>query len=66
LRRVKVPALILASRQDKVIPFEFAEKMRDNIANSKLYEYNGSHGAYLKNPDECNLAILEFLKGSKR
>jgi len=66
LSKVEAPTLILASREDKVIPFEFAEKMRDNIANSTLYKYNGSHGTYLKNPDECNLAILEFLKGSNQ
>jgi 3-oxoadipate enol-lactonase len=62
LDRIKAPTLILASRQDKVIPFEFAERMKKNIANSQLYEYNGSHGAYLKNPDECNRAILKFLR----
>jgi 3-oxoadipate enol-lactonase len=62
LGRVKAPTLILASREDKVIPFEFAETMKKNIANSELYEYNGSHGAYLKNPDECNRVILKFLR----
>jgi pimeloyl-ACP methyl ester carboxylesterase len=62
LHRIKAPTLILATREDKVIPFEFAEKMRHNIPNSRIYEYTGSHGAYLKNPDECNKAILKFLK----
>jgi len=66
LRKVQAPALILASREDKVIPFEYAEKMKKNIADSTLYEYNGSHGAYLKNPDECNRVILDFLKGLSR
>jgi pimeloyl-ACP methyl ester carboxylesterase len=62
LGEIKAPTLILASREDKVIPFEFAERMKKNIANSELYEYNGSHGAYLKNPDECNRVILKFLR----
>ncbi len=66
LSNIQAPALILASREDKVIPFEYAEKMKKNIANSTLYEYNGSHGAYLKNPDECNRIILEFLQGLDR
>ena len=66
LRKIQAPTLILASREDKVIPFEYAEKMKKSIANSTLYEYNGSHGAYLKNPDECNRVILEFLKGLPR
>jgi len=62
LSEIQAPTLILASREDKVIPFEFAEKMKEGIANSILYEYNGSHGAYLKNPDECNREILRFLR----
>ena len=66
LSEIKAPALILASREDKVIPFEFAEKMNKNIANSTLYEYSGSHGAYLKRPDECNRAILKFLRETPR
>jgi pimeloyl-ACP methyl ester carboxylesterase len=65
LREIKAPTLILASREDKVIPFTYAEKMRDAIPNSILYEYKGSHGAYLKNPTECNRVILEFLQKSK-
>jgi hypothetical protein len=39
--------------------------MRDAIPGSILYEYQGSHGAYLKNPVECNRVILEFLQKSK-
>jgi 3-oxoadipate enol-lactonase len=62
LGMITAPTLILASREDKVIPFKFAETMKKNIANSQLYEYNGSHGAYLKNPDECNRVILKFLR----
>lgn len=63
LSQIQAPTLILASKSDKIIPFELAEKMKKNIANSTLYEYNGSHGAYLKNPDECNRVILDYLKG---
>ncbi|NQU07710.1 MAG: alpha/beta hydrolase [Candidatus Abyssubacteria bacterium] len=66
LRKIQAPTLILASREDKVIRFKYAEKMKKSIANSMLYEYNGSHGAYLKNPDECNRVILEFLNGLPR
>jgi pimeloyl-ACP methyl ester carboxylesterase len=66
LHRIEAPTLILASREDKVIPFEYAEKMQRNIPNSELYEYRGSHGAYLKTPDECNRVILQFLKGLPR
>ena len=62
LHKIQAPTLILATREDKVIPFEFAEKIRHNIPNSKINEYTGSHGAYLKNPDECNKAILKFLR----
>jgi len=62
LPQIKAPTLILASKEDKVIPFEYAEKLRNGIPNSTLYEYRGSHGAYLKSPDECNTVILKFLK----
>jgi 3-oxoadipate enol-lactonase len=62
LDKIEAPTLILATREDKVIPFEYAEKLHRNIAGSRIHEYTGSHGAYLKNPDECNKAILKFLK----
>ncbi len=62
LQHIKAPSLILASKEDKVIPFKYAEKLRDGIPNSTLYVYRGSHGAYLKSPDECNGVILKFLK----
>lgn len=66
LHEIEAPTLILHSRDDKVIPFAYAEKMRDAIPGAALYEYKGSHGAYLKNPDECNRMILEFLKNLSR
>lgn len=66
LHKITAPTLILATREDKVIPFEYAEKLRQNIPNSTMHEYRGSHGAYLKNPDECNKAILKFLKELRR
>ena len=62
LKKIVAPTLILASREDQVIPFEYAERMQQNIPNSTLYSYRGSHGAYLKSPDECNKVILRFLK----
>lgn len=62
LPRIQAPTLILASREDMVIPFEYAEKMQKSIPNSTLYEFRGSHGAYLKNPEECNKVVLSFLK----
>ncbi len=62
LHEIQAPTLILASREDKVIPFVYAEKMRDAIPGSLLHAYKGSHGAYLKNPEECNRVILQFLK----
>jgi len=62
LKRIKAPTLILASKEDKVIPFEYAERMQREIPDSTLYAYEGSHGAYLKNPDECNRVTLHFLK----
>lgn len=62
LPQISAPTLILASREDRVIPFEYAERMRERIPDAVLYEYKGSHGAYLKNPDESNRVILGFLK----
>ncbi|GAB4341799.1 MAG: alpha/beta hydrolase [Candidatus Abyssubacteria bacterium] len=62
LHKIAAPTLILASREDKVIPFEYAQRMKRGIPRAKLYEYAGSHGAYLKSPDECNNTILGFLR----
>lgn len=61
LKEIKVPTLLLASQEDKLIPFESMVEMANQIEGSELFVFEGSHGAYLKNPDKCNEAIREFL-----
>ncbi len=62
LHTVKAPTLILAGDQDKVVPVEQQELLRQLIPNSR-YEVirHGSHCPQMDLPDLVNLRIERFL-----
>jgi len=43
LHEVHAPTLILHAKKDKLAPYEFAEKMHDEIAGSKMITFKGGH-----------------------
>jgi non-heme chloroperoxidase len=62
LHTVKVPTLIIAGEQDKLIPLEQQELMHQLIPNSQLEVIrHGSHCPQMDLPDLVNLRIEKFL-----
>lgn len=63
LRKMKIPTLILAGKQDRIIPVENSSKLHALIPGSqlKIFEDAGHH-PHMEIPDEFNQAVIEFLK----
>lgn len=62
LTRVNVPTLIIHGIHDKVIPFEQAKEMNEQISDSQLvpFHYSG-HGAFWEERDKFNQLLMEFI-----
>lgn len=62
LTTIKCPTLLIASKNDKVMPPERSEHMAENIKNSQLiYVENCGHMAPLEQPDRINQILSEWL-----
>ena len=63
LSRIATPSLVLAGREDQLIPMEESEAMARSLPNARLVTINGAgHVAPLENPKATNEAILTFLE----
>ena len=63
LEKISVPTLIITGDKDKVATQADAEVMKSKIKNSKFVLIHGAgHLSNLENPDEFNLAVLNFLR----
>ncbi|HCM41899.1 MAG TPA: alpha/beta hydrolase [Candidatus Omnitrophica bacterium] len=63
LKTICVPVLILAGKEDKVIPVSEAEMMQKGILNSELHVFEqGGHLLNLEQPQQFNAALERFLK----
>jgi 3-oxoadipate enol-lactonase len=64
LGEINCPALILHGMADAAIPMERAEAMQAGLGGpaTLVQVEGGSHAANLSNPDEVNVAMLEFLR----
>jgi pimeloyl-ACP methyl ester carboxylesterase len=57
-----IPALIIAGRQDRIIPPENSERLHRMIPNSQLRLFdNAGHLVPIEYPREFNQAVIEFL-----
>jgi 3-oxoadipate enol-lactonase len=65
LRGVRVPALVLAGRDDVLTPPAFARALAAVIPRARLAVLPGAHGCFLEHPDAFNRAVLNFLRGVK-
>ena len=62
LSRITVPTLILAGKDDILVPFSLSEELATTIPNAKLVVLDGGgHGFNAEIPDKFNQAVLEFL-----
>ncbi len=59
--KIKVPAAIFHSTQDKICPFALAEAMADGIKGSKLVKFeNSGHGLFYEEKDKFNKELMNF------
>ncbi len=63
--RVRAPTLVLAGRQDRVVPLELVEKLCRAIPGARLAVVeNAGHLVFLEQPEVVNRLLVEFLKPS--
>ncbi|XP_073818983.1 valacyclovir hydrolase-like [Musca autumnalis] len=62
VKMIKAPTLILRGRKDPIISPEPMAYLRDNIKNSRYYEFpEGKHNFHLRYVDEFNKLVADFL-----
>jgi pimeloyl-ACP methyl ester carboxylesterase len=62
LANIECPTLLLASQQDRVMPFERSKYMARKIKNAELIYLKGcGHLATLEQPDEINQILAKWL-----
>jgi len=63
LRKIKVPTLILAARNDPITPMEVQEMMLDRIPQADLKVFDGvGHNMKVEIPDSLATAVLAFVR----
>lgn len=63
LSKISVPALLIFGAEDKVTHLEMAEKMRDEIPDSRLSVIeNAGHYSNLEQPEIFNRILIDFIK----
>lgn len=63
LALIKVPALILHGKKDKIAPFDFAKELKRGIKQSELVPLvNSGHGAFYEEKEKINSLIAQFAK----
>jgi len=63
LDQIRVPALIICGREDRLTPVKYSEYLRDHIPDATLHIIEGAgHMVMLERPREVSRAIEDFLK----
>lgn len=64
---IHMPTLVIASRDDQVVPFERSAQLAQGIPGARLVEMpQTGHLSYMERPEAFNVALSEFLAGSVR
>jgi pimeloyl-ACP methyl ester carboxylesterase len=62
LASINIPTLIVWGKEDRLIPFEYAQKFASSIANSKLVPMEGcGHSPYVEDPEKLGKIMTKFL-----
>ncbi len=61
LKEIRAKTMIIAAKDDKVIPPKYSKILHKNIKNSELVCIAGSHGVIADNPNVINKLISDFL-----
>jgi pimeloyl-ACP methyl ester carboxylesterase len=68
LHRVKVPALVVWGREDKLFPWQYAELWRERLPDARrvVMVENCGHAPHVEKPDEVVPVVRAFLKEAVR
>jgi pimeloyl-[acyl-carrier protein] methyl ester esterase len=61
VQNIRIPVLIYQGKYDKTTPLAGAEILKNHIAGSKLFVYEGGHCFFLERPETCAEKLKEFL-----
>ncbi len=62
LGRIRVPALVIMARRDRVISRASSRWLAQRLPDSRLMEIDGPHLLLQTRPAQCAAAVLEFLR----
>lgn len=63
IKSLVIPTLIVWGEKDDIAPIKYANFLKQNVANSKLVIMKDApHPCYLKDPNEFNKIVNEFLQ----
>lgn len=61
LSEIKVPALVVCGREDKLTPVKYSEYLKNNIANAELHVIeDAGHMVMLEQPEELSQMLRDF------
>lgn len=67
LMEIRIPALVIGGREDRMTPPKFAEYLHAHLPDSRLVGVGGAgHMAHVERPRQVNEAIRQFLIGFGR
>lgn len=63
-RRIEVPVLFIQALRDPALPPHLGKSMSKHIPNLTLKQVNTAHWALWEKPEEVNVILEEWLKGT--
>jgi 3-oxoadipate enol-lactonase len=65
LGEIAAPALVLAGREDAILPFEGARALAAGIPRCRLRTFSGGHGFAYEEPETVAAEIMSFIEVSR-
>jgi 3-oxoadipate enol-lactonase len=62
LASIKMPTIVIAGRDDRLVPAENSRMIAARIPGAKLVELPGGHLFFVEHPAEFNRAVIDFVK----
>jgi len=62
LASIKTPTMVIAGRDDRLVPVENSRLVAARIPSAKLVELPGGHLFFVEHPAEFNRAVIDFVR----
>jgi pimeloyl-ACP methyl ester carboxylesterase len=66
LRRIKVPALIIYARNDRIVPYAATEWLAAHLPGGEVVSIEGPHLLLQASPEVCAVHVMRFLRKTSR